>query len=207
MYEAAPAWVAALSAAQQTSQLFVVAAVGGTTATISMHQRDGSGQWRTILTTPGFIGQNGLGKEIEGDRKTPVGTFRFTRAFGNAPDPGCPIPYIQVDDGLYWSGDPREGMRYNEMVRIQDLPELDVSNSEHLIEYQVAYRYALSISYNEAGTPGRGSAIFLHCFGPKAPYTAGCVSIPEEKMKEVLCHVREDCMVVIDTLEALGDSL
>lgn len=31
-----------------------------TTAAISMHERDGSGNWKQILSTPGFVGKEGL---------------------------------------------------------------------------------------------------------------------------------------------------
>ena len=33
----------------------------------------------------------------------------------------------------------------------------------------------LNISFNEEGTPGRGSAIFLHCLGPQKPCTGGFI--------------------------------
>ena len=37
----------------------------------------------------------------------------------------------------YWSGDPREGFHYNELVNIKDLPDLDLESgdSEHIIDY------------------------------------------------------------------------
>ena len=66
------------------------------------------------------------------------------------------------------------------------------------------FRYCLNISFIEGGTPGRGSAIFLHCFGPLKPYTGGCAAIPENLMKLGMQTVREDCAAVIDTLENLG---
>lgn len=50
-------------------------------------------------------------------------------------------------------------MRYNEMVDITDYPDLDLTDSEHIVDYE--YQYCLNISFNEDGTPGRGSAIFL----------------------------------------------
>jgi L,D-peptidoglycan transpeptidase YkuD (ErfK/YbiS/YcfS/YnhG family) len=201
-----PEWVTKLEAAQDASQLFVVAAYGQTTAWVSMHQKGSDGKWYMVMTTPGFIGRNGLGKTKEGDGMTPVGTFRFNAAFGIAEDPGCSIPYRQVDDNIYWSGDVREGMRYNEMVDIRDYPDLDRENSEHIIEYTRHYQYCLNISYNEECVPGAGSAIFLHCFGPNKPYTGGCVAIPENQMRVVMRSARPDCVVVIDTLENLGGS-
>ena len=202
-----PDWVGELEAAKDANQLFVVAGIGGTTAYVSMHEKDESGSWKEIMTTPGCIGKMGLGKTREGDAMTPVGTFRFTDAFGIADDPGCSMPYKKVDDNDYWSGDQRDGYHYNEMVSIADLPDLDTDESEHIIDYTYEYQYCLNISYNLNGTPGKGSAIFLHCFGPYKPYTGGCISIPEDKMKTVMKSVDKDCVVVIDTVQNLAPSL
>ena len=205
-----PEWVAALPAAQEADQLFVVAAMSmdRTTAFISMHQKDESGVWKQILSTPGFVGKNGLcpdADHVEGCAQTPVGVYHFNKAFGIAADPGCALPYIQVDDDIYWSGDPN--YHYNEMMNINDYPGLAMDDSEHIVDYEYQYQYCLNISFNEEGTPGRGSAIFLHCFGPVKPYTGGCVAIPENLMKQVMQNVHADCVVVIDTLENLGITL
>ncbi len=56
------------------------------------------------------------------------------------------------------------------------------------------------------GEGGRGSAIFLHCFGPQKPWTGGCVAVPKDIMLRVMRSVRPDCVVVIDTFENLGAS-
>ena len=202
--EPSPDWVQKLPQAKAAKQLFVVAGVGKTTAWVSMHERDTDGNWRMLMTTPGFIGREGLGKTKEGDGKTPVGTFRFNAAFGIAKDPGCALPYMQVDENIYWSGDGRPGMKYNEMVDIREFPGLNTEDSEHIVDYTVHYVYCMNISYNEVGTPGLGSAIFLHCFGPNKPYTGGCVAIPVGKMRLVMQKVRPDCVVVIDSMEKLG---
>lgn len=199
-----PQWIKNLPAARYASQLVIVAATGGTTAWISMHEKV-DGDWQQILTTPGFIGKNGLGKTREGDSKTPVGAFRFTAAFGIATDPGCRIPYTQVDENLYWSGD--ANYHYNEMVDIRNFPRLNTADSEHLIDFNPHYTYALNISYNEAGVAGKGSAIFMHCFGPAKPWTGGCVALPADKMLFVMHNVRPECVVVIDSLENLGGEL
>ena len=153
------------------------------------------------------VGLNGLCLDAdhrEGCAQTPIGVYHFNKAFGIAADPGCAIPYIQVDDNTYWSGDPDR--QYNQMVDIREVPDLVMDDSEHIVDYEYQYQYCLNISFNEDGTPGRGSAIFLHCFGPLKPYTGGCVALPENLMKMVMQTVREDCVVVIDTLENLGGS-
>ena len=210
--KASPEWITALPVAQDdnVTQLFVVAGIGmdKTTATISMHQRGEDGTWMQILSTPGYVGKKGLCLEEEhkeGCAQTPIGVYHFNKAFGIAADPGCAIPYFQVDENTYWSGDPERF--YNQMVDIRDVPGLVMDDSEHIMHYEYEYQYCLNISFNEDGTPGRGSAIFLHCFGQYKPWTGGCVAVPENIMKLIMQNVHEDCVVVIDTLENLGGSL
>ncbi len=208
-----PDWVKNMEQAQDENvkQLFVVAGMGEdlTAATISMHERDEEGNWKQILSTPGYVGKNGLCADedhVEGCGQTPMGVYKFNKAFGIADDPGCAIDYVKVDDNTYWSGDDREGMHYNEMIDIKDYPDLNMENSEHIVDYDYQYQYCMNISFNEDGTPGRGSAIFLHCLGPYKPYTGGCVALPENIMKIVMQEVDPDCVVVIDTVESLTGS-
>lgn len=207
-----PKWVAALPTAQDESisQMVVVAAMGDelTTASITMHQRAEDGTWKQIMSTPGYVGRTGVIPDAErkaGTGKTPMGVYRFTQAFGIAPDPGCKMPYVQVDDDKYWSGD--YTYHPNEMVSLSEHPELDTDHSEHLIDYEYEYQYCLNIGFNEEGVEGRGDAIFLHCIGKLKPYTGGCVSVPEYAMIFILQHVDPDCKIVIDTLENMGGSL
>jgi len=208
-----PDWVKAMPQAQDDSvtQLFVVACMGmdKTTATVSMHERDASGNWKQILSTPGYVGKNGVCADAdhkEGCGQTPLGVYGFNKAFGIADDPGCAIPYVKVDDKIYWSGDMNEGMHYNEMVNIDDYPNLDKDNSEHIVDYEYEYQYCLNISFNDDATMNKGSAIFLHCLGRVKPQTGGCVAVPEYIMKQIMQKVKPDCKVVIDTFDNLGAS-
>lgn len=100
--------------------------------------------------------------------------------------------YTKADSNTYWSGDVRDGMHYNELVSLKDYP--------------FHYQYCLNISYNAEGTPAKGSAIFLHVFGDRKPYTGGCVAIPLDMMRFVMRNVAKDCVVIIDSLENLGGS-
>lgn len=206
VYPDSPEWIASLGEEKGASQLFVVAGVGQTTAYVSMHEKNEKGEWKELVSTPGYIGKKGLGKTREGDALTPQGTFHFNAAFGIAEDPGCAMPYHQVTKDDYWSGDPREGYAYNKLVSIKDYPDLDIvnENTEHIIDYVTEYQYCLNISYNEECIPGVGGAIFLHCLGKMRPYTDGCVAIPEERMIEVMKCVKPDCVVVIDSLKTLS---
>ena len=206
--EDSPEFVGQLKQAKDADQLFVVAAVGKTTAYVSMHQKDEDGNWKQILTTPGYIGKEGLNKKKEGDGKTPTGTYHFNYAFGINEDPGCAaFDYHQVTDDDYWSGDQRDGYHYNEMVSIKDLPDLKTDDSEHIVDYPYHYQYCMNISWNEKGRKGKGSAIFLHCLGPQKPYTGGCVALPRDQVIKAMQNVDKDCVVVIDSLKKLSPEL
>ena len=201
-----PQWVRKLPAAKNAEQMIVVAGVQGTTAWVSMHEKNSAGEWEMIMTTPGFIGRKGLGKLKEDDEKTPVGTFHFDYAFGIAPDPGCAIPYVQVNEHHYWSGN--KNYKYNQMINLLQAPAtFDRTDSEHLIDYAPNYNYVLSIDYNAACKPGKGFALFMQCLNSVKPWTGGGVAIPEAKMFFVMQHVRPDCVCVIDSLEKLGGKL
>ncbi|MBR1396318.1 MAG: L,D-transpeptidase family protein [Selenomonadaceae bacterium] len=202
--EMSPQWVKNLEAAKNATQMVIVAGIGKTTAWVSMHEKDANGNWQQIMTTPGFIGKNGLGKTKEGDGMTPIGVFHFNKAFGIKKNPGTVFEYTKVNENHYWSGDQNPGMGYNTFVDVRDYPNLNKENSEHLIDYALYYNYALNISYNEECTVGKGSAIFLHCFGTFKPYTDGGISIPEDKMLFVMKNVKTDCVIIIDYLQNLS---
>ena len=201
----APQWVKNLATKHKSNQLFIVAQVGEkTTAWVSMYEKI-NGELQQIMTTPAFIGKNGLGKEREGDNKTPVGVFHFDKAFGIAENPGCKIPYTQVDENFYWSGE--RDFHYNELVDVRDYPGRTYVEGEHLTDYNPEYIYCLNMGYNADCTPGKGSALFLHCFGSIKPWTGGCVAIPVDKMRFVMQNVKPDCVLIIDSLKKLGGNV
>ena len=202
-----PEWVSSLDAAQDAEQLIVVAGVDKSTAYVTMHEKDASGTWQQLIATPGFIGLEGLGPADSYHTYTPVGTFTIDKAFGLAEDPGCKMEYQQVDDTYYWSGDEREGMHFNELVSINDLPDLDVEESERIADFEYAYQYVLNMGFNASCTPGGGSAFFFHSFRVNRPYTGGCVAVPEDIMKFVMQQVEPGCKITIDSLENFGGDL
>ena len=202
-----PEWVTKLDAAKDAEQLIVVAGVDKTTAYVTMHEKDAEGTWKQLIATPGFIGLDGLGDANVNDCYTPVGTFTIDKAFGIADDPGCQMEYTKVDDTYYWSGDPRDGMHFNELVSIKDLPDLDTENSEHITDFDYAYQYVLNMGYNSECEYEKGFAFFLHCFRMNRTYTGGCVGVPENIMRYIMQHVKPGCKITIDSLENFGGDL
>lgn len=193
-----PAWVDALREAKNTDQLLITAATG-TLAVVSLHIRDCTGTWYETMNVQGAIGSKGLGKQKEGDKKTPVGIFRFTDAFGIREDPGSVIPYVRVDDSWWWVGD-ADSAHYNRFVSTRDtLRDWADGTSEHIITFGSVYHYVLALNYNTERIPHAGSAIFLHCLRSPGSPTAGCIAIPEENMVQVLRTVDKTCSVIIDS--------
>ena len=200
-----PAWVTNLEAAQDAEQLIVVAGVGKTTAYVTMHEKNADGEWEQIIATPGFIGKDGLGEANINDCYTPVGTFTIDKAFGLADDPGCQMEYTKVDGDYYWSGDPKN--HFNELVNIQDVPELDTENSERISDYDYAYQYVLNMGWNSECDEEKGFAFFFHCFRVNRTYTGGCVGVPENIMVFIMRHIKPGCKITIDSLENMGGDL
>ena len=197
-YEAqpSPAWVADLPEAAETGSLIVVDITVGSNAVLTMHEKQADGTWMQTVDEAAFIGKNGPGKEKEGDLKTPLGTFGFNAALGIHDDPGCAIPYTKVDDTYYWDAD-SDSDRYNTLVTTNEYTDFNKDESEHIIDFKNAYQYILNTTYNDDGTPMKGSAIFLHCYREERTYTGGCISIPFEQMEYVMKHVQPDSRIII----------
>ena len=196
--------IAKLEVAKYADQMIIVA-VSEDGTNLCMYERedatDGANEsaWKLLLETDAIIGKNGLGKTKEGDRKTPVGVFRFTKAFGILENPGAKMEYIQVNKNHYWVDDSGSNY-YNQFVSTEAVAP-DWSSAEHIMDYGKSYHYVLATSYNCENVPGAGSAVFLHCMSEKSEATAGCVAVPEVYMREIMRRVKPECVLIIDRTE------
>lgn len=166
----------------KSTQIVVVLA-SGNKAEVTLYDKNEQGQWETPVAANGNVGKTGVSADRhEGDGSTPLGVYKLGFAFGNKDNPGTKLEYRAVTSNSYWVDDPKS-VDYNKWV--EGTGHKDWNSAEELWKAQTAYAYALVVEYNYGSStvPGKGSAIFLHC-GSKS--TVGCISIPEEKMKEVL---------------------
>ena len=194
------------------SRLVVVVQAAGTNtrdATVEAWKKDTAGTWRRFLDPrDANVGAAGLvpaDERIQGDLRTPMGTFTLARAFGTRADPGTGLPYKRLDGNDYWAGDQADPATYNLFQhRHPRTAAWRTSESERLASYTPAYHYAVNIGFNlprgryvarngerQARTPAdvrRGAAIFLHAYGTggAAGATAGCVALQEEALAGVL---------------------
>ena len=163
------------------AQLLLVKHTEGSNAIAEFYVKE-DGAWQLIEEGDVFIGKNGLGKEKEGDMKTPVGEFSAFTAFGILSDPGTGLPYILATPSIYGCDD---SCYYNQMIDTAVVHH--ECHGEHIMDYDPEYNYGLAITYNPDGIVGLGSCIYVQCKGHK-PYTAGCVALDEEFMRNVLIH-------------------
>ena len=134
-----------------------------------------------LFTTDVFIGKNGLGKQREGDLKTPVGKMSVKGAFGICDNPGTTIPYTHVTPSIFSCSD---SAYYNQVIYTAAVHHLNCTG-EDMFHIVPEYNYGLMTSYNEECRIGLGNSIFVHCKGKKL-YTGGCIALDEDKMIEVL---------------------
>jgi L,D-peptidoglycan transpeptidase YkuD (ErfK/YbiS/YcfS/YnhG family) len=183
--------VTRISGLGSAGQAVVVAAggYGTSTATLTAYQRNPPGQrdpseWTQVFGPwEAHIGRNGVaptGQKREGDGRTPSGVFGFDFMFGVNPNPGVKFPFRAITGAnIVWDDDPASP-NYNEWI---DTDTADAGAAPEPMHVG-AYGSGAVIAYNDARTPGLGSAIFLHL--STGGSTAGCVSLPGRELLPLL---------------------
>ena len=171
--------------AMQTDQIILVV-----DHSLSLWNKLDDGTWQLELESYNGYGSNGLSADRwAGSRTTPIGSFPILYAFGLVDNPGTEMEYRKITPNSYLSS---ERSTYNTWVE----SSRGVSG-EHLITYY-QYKYAMNIGYNINPTVyGRGAAIFLHCKSTNRWSTAGCVSVPEDVMLELLLKSHNGEYIII----------
>ena len=145
--------------------------------------------WEKAFEVPCHYGKNGLNADRhDGDGTTPIGLFKVTLVFGNAPDPGSAMPYRRITPTSWWSGEKED---YNTWVEVEPGTR-DMSRSEHLYRFKISYKYAMAIDFNtNPEVWGKGFAIFIHCDYLDDVTTAGCVALEEQYMLRLVKECKE----------------
>tara|TARA_B100001564_G_C20253576_1_gene496050 strand:- start:112 stop:609 length:498 start_codon:yes stop_codon:yes gene_type:complete len=123
------------------------------------------------------IGKKGMiSKKIEGDKKTPVGTFSLGSLYyrkDRHTKPLTKLKCIPITKEMGWCDDIKSKKNYNRLINIKN------KNVRHekLFRRDSKYDFMIPINYNTKKTKiGKGSAIFLHLTNNFKP-TSGCVSL------------------------------
>ncbi|MFY8215793.1 MAG: L,D-transpeptidase family protein [Chthoniobacterales bacterium] len=137
----------------------------------------------------GVAGQDEAAQQkVEGDRRAPAGVFALGRIFGDAPSLPFPsaYPYHQVTPADAWIENP-ENPLYNQHVRVDLANPPNWFKREQMKQKDPAHKWKLEIRHNaEPPIPGRGSAIFFHIQRGPNRTSAGCTTMPESDLLEIL---------------------
>ena len=75
------------------------------TGSLTVYKRGSSEEpWKAVITdAAAFMGRGGMGKNAEGDQKTPCGMFTMNTPFGRKDkEYGFPDNYLKLDGNYYW---------------------------------------------------------------------------------------------------------
>lgn len=168
-----------------SSQVILVttSSMSSSYANIKFYQKSGD-NWNLKTETNGRVGTSGLAyisNRMQSTNTTPAGVLGILSAFGISDNPGSKYSYTKVTDDMYW--DLNSGSStYNRLIH--NNPGGDF---EHLASYPTHYKYALVTDYNVNQTANKGGGIFVHVNGSGG--TAGCVSMPEAQMRDLITWV------------------
>ncbi len=135
--------------------------------------------WDIILGPyPISIGKGGLTtQKIEGDLKTPIGSFALKKAFGFTDKPKfLKMPYTKIGKTTFCIDDPAS-CHYN---TITTTLKSDWKSAEIMADYPIQYEYGLVIESNV------GSCLFIHIWKEENHPTAGCIALAKEHMLQIL---------------------
>lgn len=156
------------------------------------YEKQEDGNWESVPELsflPGHVAKYGIAHDRIIDSYTsPAGLWGLGMAFGNSEKPdNLLLPWRDVTSYSDWVCD-TESIYFNTWQERDD-PNIeeawDYDAGEHLADFPYSYAYACVIDFNSKPDciPSRGCAIFLHCGDD---YTAGCVSLPEENLLQIL---------------------
>ena len=141
------------------------------------------------------IGKNGItSKKIEGDNKTPKGTYTLGSLYFRKDRLSKPLTKIntkQIKKNLGWCDDVRS-KHYNKLIKTNKKVRF-----EKLFKKNKNYDLLIPIEYNTTKpTKNKGSAIFLHLTN-NYKKTQGCVAIKKKDMLILLRLINKNTKIKI----------
>ena len=124
------------------------------------------------------IGKKGLTKKkIEGDLKTPTGTFKIGKLYyrkDRLSSPNSNLSKVPITKNMGWCDDIKNKKNYNKLIKVQKKIK-----HEKLYRDDFKYNLMIPIEYNtKKRILGKGSCIFLHLTKNYNP-TKGCIALKE----------------------------
>ena len=122
------------------------------------------------------VGKKGFtSKKIEGDKKTPKGTFSLEKLYYRSDKldkPQTKLKCIKIKEDMGWCNDVKDKINYNKLINTKKK-----LRHETLFRKYFKYNLIIPIKYNwNKKILGKGSCIFLHLTKTYKP-TAGCIAL------------------------------
>ena len=142
------------------------------------------------------IGRKGLTKnKIEGDKKTPVGTYSLGNLYyrkDRNPKPLTDLKCIPIKKDMGWCNDVKNKKFYNKLIKVNR----NISH-EKLFRRDYKYDFIVPINYNTKKPKiGKGSAIFIHLTRKFKP-TLGCVALEKKDFLILLMLINKKTKIKI----------
>ena len=142
------------------------------------------------------IGKNGLSKKkIEGDKKTPIGSFHIGHLYyrkDRVKKPKTNLKCVSIEKNMGWCDDLTNKKKYNKLIKIN-------KNIKHekLYRKDKKYDFLIPIKYNFNNTIlGKGSCIFIHLTKNYHP-TDGCIALKEKDFLIMLKIIKKNIKIKI----------
>ena len=142
------------------------------------------------------IGKNGISnKKIEGDKKTPKGTYKLGDLYyrkDRSVEPETRLKCIQIKKNMGWCNDLKNKKKYNRLIkRNEKIKHEKLYRADHL------YDFFIPIKYNsDKIIVGKGSCIFIHLTHNFKP-TAGCIALKKNDFLILLKLLKRNTKIKI----------
>ena len=142
------------------------------------------------------IGKKGLTiNKIEGDKKTPKGTFEIGNLYFRKDRKEKPLTLLQcieIKKDMGWCNDSRFPKQYNKLFKIQKKIK-----HEKLKRKDYKYDLLIPIKYNfKKPIIGQGSCIFIHLTKDYKP-TVGCIALKEKDFLIMIKLIKKNTKIKI----------
>jgi len=175
-------------------------------ATMQLFTRQSTNRpWKRVSAAePAVVGKAGLGwgysfhgkdreepEKVEGDMRTPAGFFRIGASFGFAPSrrPG----YIELTAGETVCVEDPSSPFYNTITKRSEIASAAADD----MRSSPLYRSGLFVDYPSERATRRGSCILIHIWTAPDTGTAGCVGLPEERVRALQDFSRTGAVLAV----------
>ena len=175
-------------------------------ATMQLFTRQTAMPWKRITAAErAVVGKAGLGwgypfldvkegeepEKVEGDKRTPAGFFRIGPSFGFAPSRRR--GYIELKSGETVCVEDPSSPFYNTITKRSEIGSVEADD----MRSSPLYRSGLFVDYPSDRATRRGSCILIHIWSAPDTGTAGCIGLPEERVRALQDFSRAGAVLAV----------